>query len=191
MACVRRTPISPERIRQLDGTADAGIGRRPCAAPQARQLCASAPACCLCLMKTVGGGKGVKGGMRHAARTLHRGAGRAGAVVDLVGQDAGRGRCVSIFLDKNRRYIGKSQSERPPERTQRPPHQTAQASSMCGEPSRRCSSSLAMGSSWGAVASTTKRIAENVCHHAVITHGVILSTATKGGGLGRGATDGA
>jgi hypothetical protein len=26
---------------------------------------------------------------------------------------AGRGRCVSIFLDKNRRYIGKSQSKRP------------------------------------------------------------------------------
>jgi hypothetical protein len=33
-----------------------------------------------------------------------------------------RVRCVSIFLDKNRRYIGKSQSERPPERTQRTPH---------------------------------------------------------------------
>jgi hypothetical protein len=33
-----------------------------------------------------------------------------------------RGRCVSIFLDKNRRYIGKSQSKRPPERTQRTPH---------------------------------------------------------------------
>jgi hypothetical protein len=34
-----------------------------------------------------------------------------------------RVRCVSIFLDKNRRYIGKSQSERPPKRTQRTPHQ--------------------------------------------------------------------
>jgi hypothetical protein len=33
--------------------------------------------------------------------------------------DAGRGRCVSIFLDKNRHYIGKSQSKRPPKRTQR------------------------------------------------------------------------
>jgi hypothetical protein len=30
-------------------------------------------------------------------------------------------RCVSIFLDKNIRYIGKSQSNRPPKRTQRPP----------------------------------------------------------------------
>jgi hypothetical protein len=28
-----------------------------------------------------------------------------------------RVRCVSIFLDKNRRYIGKSQSQRPPKRT--------------------------------------------------------------------------
>jgi hypothetical protein len=35
---------------------------------------------------------------------------------------AGRGRCVSIFLDKNRRYIGKYQSKLPPKRTQRPPH---------------------------------------------------------------------
>jgi hypothetical protein len=33
-----------------------------------------------------------------------------------------RGHCVSIFLDKNRRYIGKSQSKRPPKRTQRTPH---------------------------------------------------------------------
>jgi hypothetical protein len=31
-------------------------------------------------------------------------------------------RCVSIFLDKNRHHIGKSQSKRPPKRTQRPPH---------------------------------------------------------------------
>jgi hypothetical protein len=35
---------------------------------------------------------------------------------------AGRGRCVSIFLDKDRRYIGKYQSKLPPKRTQRPPH---------------------------------------------------------------------
>jgi hypothetical protein len=34
-----------------------------------------------------------------------------------------RVRCVSIFLDENRRYRGKSQSKRPPKRTQRPPHQ--------------------------------------------------------------------
>jgi hypothetical protein len=34
----------------------------------------------------------------------------------------GRVRCVSIFLDKNRRYIGKSQPKRPPKRTQRTPH---------------------------------------------------------------------
>jgi hypothetical protein len=38
-----------------------------------------------------------------------------------------RVRCVSIFLDKNRRYIGKSQSKRPPKRTQRTPHQPAPA----------------------------------------------------------------
>jgi hypothetical protein len=35
---------------------------------------------------------------------------------------SGRGGCVSIFLDKNRRYIGKSQSKRPLKRTQRTPH---------------------------------------------------------------------
>jgi hypothetical protein len=34
----------------------------------------------------------------------------------------GRGRCASIFLDKNGRHIGKSQSKRPTKRTQRPPH---------------------------------------------------------------------
>jgi hypothetical protein len=33
-----------------------------------------------------------------------------------------RVRCVSIFRDKNRRYIGKSQPKRPPKRTQRTPH---------------------------------------------------------------------
>jgi hypothetical protein len=33
-----------------------------------------------------------------------------------------RVRSVSMFLDKNRRYIGKSQSKRPPKRTQRTPH---------------------------------------------------------------------
>jgi hypothetical protein len=37
-----------------------------------------------------------------------------------------RVRCVSLFLDnKNRRYIGKSQSKRPPERTQRTPHRAS------------------------------------------------------------------
>jgi hypothetical protein len=35
---------------------------------------------------------------------------------------AGRGRGVSIFLGKNRRDIGTSQSKRPPKMTQRPPH---------------------------------------------------------------------
>eukprot|EP01047_Picozoa_sp_COSAG01_P082855 COSAG01_NODE_17095_length_1179_cov_1.221296_2_plen_169_part_00 len=35
-----------------------------------------------------------------------------------------RVRCVLIFLDKNRRCIGKSQSKRPPKRTQRTPHRT-------------------------------------------------------------------
>jgi hypothetical protein len=39
--------------------------------------------------------------------------------------DAGRGRCVSIFLDKSRRHIAKSQSKRPPKRTQRPPHRAS------------------------------------------------------------------
>jgi hypothetical protein len=34
----------------------------------------------------------------------------------------GRGRCVSIFLGKNRRHICTSQSKPPPKRTQRPPH---------------------------------------------------------------------
>eukprot|EP01047_Picozoa_sp_COSAG01_P033404 COSAG01_NODE_2456_length_7666_cov_451.127660_4_plen_197_part_00 len=38
-----------------------------------------------------------------------------------------RVRCVSTFLDKNRRYIGKSQPQRPPERTQRTPHSCAHA----------------------------------------------------------------
>jgi hypothetical protein len=33
-----------------------------------------------------------------------------------------RGRWVSIFLDRNTGYTGKSQSKRPPKRTQRPPH---------------------------------------------------------------------
>eukprot|EP01047_Picozoa_sp_COSAG01_P031639 COSAG01_NODE_2253_length_8073_cov_14.930524_5_plen_188_part_00 len=33
-----------------------------------------------------------------------------------------RVRCVSIFLDGNRRYIGKSQTKRPPKRTRRTPH---------------------------------------------------------------------
>jgi hypothetical protein len=37
----------------------------------------------------------------------------------------GRGRCVSRFLDKNRRCVGKSQSTRPPTRTPRPPHRPA------------------------------------------------------------------
>jgi hypothetical protein len=36
-------------------------------------------------------------------------------------------RCVSIFRDKNRRHIGKSQSKRPPKRTQRPPHHCTMA----------------------------------------------------------------
>jgi hypothetical protein len=35
------------------------------------------------------------------------------------GGAAGWARCVSIFLDKNRRYIGKSQSKRPPKRSRR------------------------------------------------------------------------
>jgi hypothetical protein len=38
------------------------------------------------------------------------------------GARPGRGRCVSIFVDKNRRHLGKSQSRLPPTRTRRPPH---------------------------------------------------------------------
>jgi hypothetical protein len=41
----------------------------------------------------------------------------------------GRGRRASTFLVQSRRYIGKSQSGRPPKRTQRPPHQPAAAAS--------------------------------------------------------------
>jgi hypothetical protein len=40
-----------------------------------------------------------------------------------VQRGSARGRCVSIFLDKKRRCIGKSQSKRPPKRTQRLPRQ--------------------------------------------------------------------
>jgi hypothetical protein len=35
-----------------------------------------------------------------------------------------RVRCVSVNRDKNRRYIGQSQSKRPPKRTQRTPHRS-------------------------------------------------------------------
>eukprot|EP01047_Picozoa_sp_COSAG01_P010244 COSAG01_NODE_431_length_17124_cov_26.577386_7_plen_233_part_00 len=66
--------------------------------------------------------------------------------------DAGRGRCVSIFLDKNRRYIGKSQSKRPPKRTQRPPHR---APALLGRddspPPRACCAAIGRtrgGQSW-------------------------------------------
>jgi hypothetical protein len=38
-----------------------------------------------------------------------------------------RGRCVSIFLGKNRRCIGKSQPKRPSQRTQRTPHRAQRA----------------------------------------------------------------
>jgi hypothetical protein len=37
----------------------------------------------------------------------------------------GRGRGVSIFLGKNRRHLGKSQSKWPPKRMQGPPHKRA------------------------------------------------------------------
>jgi hypothetical protein len=46
----------------------------------------------------------------------------AGRPAAGVHSTATRDRCVSIILDKNRRYIGKSQSKRPPKRTQRTPH---------------------------------------------------------------------
>jgi hypothetical protein len=48
----------------------------------------------------------------------------------------GPGRCVPIFLDKNRRYIGKSQSKRPPKTTQRPPHRRVGHQSRPSQPRR-------------------------------------------------------
>eukprot|EP01047_Picozoa_sp_COSAG01_P040151 COSAG01_NODE_3361_length_6199_cov_4.450492_9_plen_244_part_00 len=80
---------------------------------------------------------------RHCRRPLRpppaTGPGRAAAATTTTGwraapapppgkQGAAAGpcptrvRCVSIFFDKNRFYIGKTQSKRPPERTQRTPH---------------------------------------------------------------------
>jgi hypothetical protein len=55
----------------------------------------------------------------RGGRDLEEGVGAVGA--------ATRVRCVSVFLDQNRRYIGKSQSERPPNRTQRTPHPLVEA----------------------------------------------------------------
>eukprot|EP01047_Picozoa_sp_COSAG01_P033308 COSAG01_NODE_2445_length_7675_cov_30.173036_6_plen_214_part_00 len=52
--------------------------------------------------------------VRRQARRALRAAAAAAALT--------RVRCVSIFLDKNRRYIGKSQSKRKPKRTQQTPH---------------------------------------------------------------------
>eukprot|EP01047_Picozoa_sp_COSAG01_P001139 COSAG01_NODE_24_length_37608_cov_19.303154_26_plen_207_part_00 len=71
------------------------------------------------------------------------------AALGVLGQQQvdqpGRGRCVSIFPDKNRRHIGKSQSTRPPQRTQRrraaarrrSPGARAAAGGACGR-STRC-----------------------------------------------------
>jgi hypothetical protein len=42
-------------------------------------------------------------------------------------------RCPSISRDKNRRYIGKSQAQRPPKRTQRPPHRPAGEHRRCDD----------------------------------------------------------
>jgi hypothetical protein len=42
--------------------------------------------------------------------------------VSATSAPSGRDRCVSIFLDKKRHRIGKSQPERPPKTTPRPPH---------------------------------------------------------------------
>jgi hypothetical protein len=46
-------------------------------------------------------------------------------------------RCVSTFLDKNRRYIGKSQPKRPPKRTPRTPHRSTCRRSCRGSSPRR------------------------------------------------------
>jgi hypothetical protein len=46
---------------------------------------------------------------------------------------AGRGRCTSTFLDKNRLFLGKSQSQHPPKRTQRPPHRAEREVDLGGE----------------------------------------------------------
>jgi hypothetical protein len=53
-----------------------------------------------------------------------RGGEAPGESPDLRVERPGRGRGASIFLGKDRRYIGKCQSQRPPKRTQRPPHHT-------------------------------------------------------------------
>jgi hypothetical protein len=59
----------------------------------------------------------------NAGRAQHHIHGEAAALVVVLGVgEAARVRCVSIFRDKNRHYIGKSQSKWPPKGTQRTPH---------------------------------------------------------------------
>jgi hypothetical protein len=60
----------------------------------------------------------------HGTRESHHG--------EHQPQRAGAGvRCVSIFLDKNRRYIGKCQPKRTPQRTQRTPHLASHTATAC------------------------------------------------------------
>jgi hypothetical protein len=74
------------------------------------------------------------------ARCEARVDGEAGAAGVGAAPRPTRVRCVSILLDKNRRYIGKSQSKRPPKRTQRTPHRAC-ASWLASEPLSRCPAS--------------------------------------------------
>eukprot|EP01047_Picozoa_sp_COSAG01_P108796 COSAG01_NODE_37702_length_500_cov_0.411471_1_plen_99_part_10 len=67
------------------------------------------------------------GALARLREALHLGLGLLWRGVDAQHDRArllppGRGRCVSMFLDRNRRHIGESQPERPPKQTQRPPH---------------------------------------------------------------------
>jgi hypothetical protein len=59
----------------------------------------------------------------NAGRAQHHIHGEAAALVVVLGVgEAARVRCVSIFRDKNRHYIGKAQIKWPPKGTQRTPH---------------------------------------------------------------------
>ena len=68
------------------------------------------------------GGLSGRRSVRQAHHTPAASAARGARRGPAVGHRPGRGRCVSMFLDKNKRYIGKSQLRRPHKRTQRPPH---------------------------------------------------------------------
>jgi hypothetical protein len=67
----------------------------------------------------------VSPGLLFSRNICNSGTGRCKSILVVGSRDksrgrarveTGRGRCVSIFLDKNRRYIGKFQSKRPDEK---------------------------------------------------------------------------